>query len=92
MTRGMSLQVGRGAALPASEEFRRQLLALLLAAVLVWYTLVVPAPAYAKSYGGATPDDEGLEGEVRGVGGAVRPGRDESESVEELDWPEFIYP
>jgi hypothetical protein len=92
MTRGMSWQVGRGAALPASEELRRQLLALLLAAVLVWYTLVVPAPAYAKSYGGATPDDEGVEGEVRGTGGAARAGRDDATTVDDLDWPEFIYP
>jgi hypothetical protein len=88
----MRLQVGRGAALPASEELRRQLLALLLAAVLVWYTLVVPAPAYAKSSAGPTPDDEGLEGEVRGIGGAARAEPDESRPVDELDWPEFIYP
>jgi hypothetical protein len=98
MTGEMSLRVGRGAASPASEELRRQLLALVLAAVLVWYTFVVPAHASAWSSGSASPDDEGLGGEVRGVGGAAQSEkdeagrRDEARSTDELDWPEFIYP
>jgi hypothetical protein len=93
----ISLGVGRGAAAPTSEELRRQLLALVLAAVLVWYTLVVPAHASAWSHGGATPDDDALDGEVRGVGGAAQAEKAEPKSVDELsvdelDWPEFIYP
>lgn len=61
---------------PAREELRRRLLALVLAAVLVWYTVVVPSSAPARSYAARTPDDEGRDGEVRGgevrgrVGGA----------------------
>jgi hypothetical protein len=88
----MSLKVRRSAAVPASEELRSQLLALVLAAVLVWYTFVVPTHAAARSYGTVTPDDEGLDGEVRGVGGAAQSEKAESTSVEELDWPEFINP
>ncbi|MDT7780165.1 MAG: hypothetical protein QOC99_2677 [Acidobacteriota bacterium] len=92
MTREMSLRAVRGATTPASEELRRQLLALVLAAVLVWYTFVVPAHATAWSSIGATPDDEGLGGQVRGLDGAAQIEKDEAKSVEELDWPEFIYP
>ncbi|MDT7689250.1 MAG: hypothetical protein QOJ70_3430 [Acidobacteriota bacterium] len=90
MMTGTSLGDLRGANTATREELRRQLLALVLAAVLVWYTLVVPANASARSYVGMSPDDEGLDGEVRGVGVPVE--KDESKSVDELDWPEFIYP
>jgi hypothetical protein len=85
----VGLQVSRRAPAPTREELRRQLLALVLAFVLVWYTFVVPANAIARSY--ATPDDEG-DGEVRGVGGASRDDKVEAESDDELDWPEYIYP
>ncbi len=116
MTRGLNVEVGRVAESAAREELRRRLLALVLAAVLVWYTVVVPSSAPARSRAARTPDDEGRDGEVRegemrGRGGA-RPGsraysiagvKEElafgpsgveaaRESVEELDWPEYIYP
>jgi len=70
------------------EELRRQLLALVLAFVLVWYTLVVPA-------GAASPrrfelDAEERDGEVRGH--KPQPVKTDSRTVEDLDWPEYIYP
>ena len=90
MTAGVSLEVRRRAPALTREEMRRQLLALVLAFVLVWYTFVVPANAAARSY--AAPDDEG-DGEVRGVGGAARvEEKAGAESAEDLDWPEYIYP
>jgi hypothetical protein len=93
----VGVHFGRRAPAPTREELRRQLLALVLALVLVWYTFVVPANAAARSYNGATPDDEGLDGEVRGVGGAGRAEKLErekaaTEAADELDWPEYIYP
>ncbi len=42
MTAALSVEVRRRTAV-GREELRRQLLALVLACVLVWYTLVVPA-------------------------------------------------
>jgi hypothetical protein len=102
---------------PAREELRRRLLALVLAAVLVWYTVIVPSGAPARSYAARTPDDEGRDGEVRGGEMRGREGfaradsraysiagvkeefafgppavEDEREPVEDLDWPEYIYP
>lgn len=87
MTVALSLEVGRRAPL-GREELRRQLLALVLACVLVWYTFVVPAGAASPRR--FEPDDEGHDGEVRGVS---TPGvKTESQPVEDLDWPEYIYP
>ena len=87
MTAALSLGVGRRAPL-GGEELRRQLLALILTLVLVWYTLVVPAGAATPRR--FEPNDEGHDGEVRGV----KPQSVESNSrpVEDLDWPEYIYP
>ena len=89
-----------------SEEFRARLMALVLTAVLVWYTLVVPPYAPAPSRAPRVPEDEGADGEVR----SARNSRAESKArelrfqisplkppaeapgvpVEELDWPEYI--
>ena len=87
MTAALSFDAGRRAPL-GREELRRQLLALVLAFVLVWYTFVVPAGAVSSRR--PAPDDEGHDGEVRGV----RPQAVESGSrpAEDLDWPEYIYP
>jgi hypothetical protein len=87
MTAALSLDVRRRAPL-GGEELRRQLLALVLAFVLVWYTLVVPAGAAAPRR--FEPDDQGHDGEVRGVGPSSVKG--ESPADEDLDWPEYIYP
>ena len=89
MTAALSLDVRRRTAV-GREELRRQLLALVLAFVLVWYTFVVPAHAGARSSAGFAPDDEGHDGEVRGA--APRVVKDEGRPVEDLDWPEYIYP
>ena len=87
MTAGLTVEVRRRAAV-GREELRRQLLALVLAFVLVWYTLVVPAGTFSPSR--PAYDDEGDEGEVRGV---KPPGvKTDSPPVEDLDWPEYIYP
>jgi hypothetical protein len=89
-----------------SEELRARLMALVLTAVLVWYTLVVPPYAPAAVRAARLPEDEGADGEVRGARGARAEanGRDllfqistrkspkEAPDVpaEELDWPEYI--
>ena len=87
MTAALSLDVRRRAPL-GREELRRQLLALVLACVLVWYTLVVPVgTASPRRF---EPDDEGNDGEVRGV--TPRAVKNDSQRVEDLDWPEYIYP
>jgi hypothetical protein len=86
MTAALSLAVGRRAPL-GREELRRQLLALVLACVLVWHTLVVPAGSASPRR--FEPDDEGHDGEVRGLKPpAVKHDR---QPVEDLDWPEYIY-
>ena len=117
MTRGLNVEVGRGAEPPSREELTRRLLALVLAAVLVWYTVVVPSGAPARASAARVPEDGGQDGEVRegilsggrggsrpdlhayliavaaegaGVGPADAEGA--SDSVEDLDWPEYIYP
>ncbi|PYS79787.1 MAG: hypothetical protein DMF66_01465 [Acidobacteria bacterium] len=92
------------------EELKRHLLALVLAAVLVWYTVVIPSGASAAEFRSLAPDDEGRDGEVRGrdavasaakraywiaaanEGFAFGPMAEVSagESVEDLDWPEYI--
>jgi len=70
MTSEMSIGVRRGARVPTKEELKRRFLALVLAAVLVWYTALV-VPAHAKTFAVRTHDDEGRDGEVRGPGGVV---------------------
>jgi hypothetical protein len=87
MTAALSLDVRRRAPL-GREELRRQLLALVLAFVLVWYTLVVPAGSASPRR--FEPDDDGGDGEVRGV----RPSgvKSNAQPPEDLDWPEYIYP
>jgi len=87
MTAALSLDVRRRAP-PGGEELRRQLLALVLAFVLVWYTLVVPAGAASPRR--LEPDDEGHDGEVRGF--TPQSVKTDSQPVEDLDWPEYIYP
>jgi hypothetical protein len=77
------------------EEFRARLMALLLTAVLVWYTLVVVPPyAPAPRRAGPLRDDEGADGEMRQARGAragEKAGTEASDIlVEELDWPEYI--
>lgn len=86
-----------------SEEFRARLMALVLTAVLVWYTLVVPPYASAPSRASRVPEDEGADGEVRSARAEAKghqlrfesPARKPSAEapdvpVEELDWPEYI--
>jgi len=87
MTATLSLDARRRAAV-GREELRRQLLALVLAFVLVWYTLVVPAGTFTP--GRPVYDDEGHDGEVRDVN--PRAVKHDSQSAEDLDWPEYIYP
>lgn len=90
-----------------SEEFRARLMALVLTAVLVWYTLVVPPYAPAPSRASRVPEDEGADGEIRSARGAraepkaqdlkyqISPFRPSAKAqdvpVEELDWPEYIW-
>jgi hypothetical protein len=93
MTATLGLASGRRAPL-AGEELRRQMLALVLAFVLTWYTLVVPAGAGARSPRRFEPEDDGHDGEVRGVKAAAPAAKTGSraDDGEDLDWPEYIYP
>jgi hypothetical protein len=91
MTAALGLEAGRRSPLDR-DELRRQMLALVLACVLVWYTFVVPAHASAGSSRGFAPEDDGGDGEVRGVGGATPARRATPQAADELDWPEYIYP
>jgi hypothetical protein len=76
------------------EEFRARLMALVLTAVLVWYTLVVPPYAPAQGRAWRPPEDEGADGEVRparrACGEAGAEAADVDAPAEELDWPEYI--
>jgi hypothetical protein len=114
MTRELNIEVGGRAPAQARDELRRRLLALVLAAVLVWYTVVIPSSAPARASAARVPEDEGQDGEVRegvlsgrrgdsrpdlrayliavAAEGASETDEDASESVEDLDWPEYIYP
>ena len=89
-----------------SEELRARLMALVLTAVLVWYTLVVPPYAPAAVRSARLPEDEGADGEVRNARGARAEAKTQDSifqisnlkssaeapdvPVEELDWPEYI--
>lgn len=85
------------------EEFRARLMALVLTAVLVWYTLVVPPYAPAPRRAALPNDDEGADGEVRSARGGTKARESRVQTsnlkssaeapdvpVEELDWPEYI--
>ena len=87
MTAALSLGVRRRAPL-GREELRRQMLALVLAFVLAWYTFVAPPGSFTT----ACPvyDDEGHDGEVRDLN--PRSFKSDSGPAEDLDWPEYIYP
>jgi hypothetical protein len=73
-----------------TEAVRRRLLTFVLLAVLVWYTVVVPAPAGAfvrRATGGPSDAEE------RDAGHAAptrAPNLSADTPVEDLDWPEFI--
>jgi hypothetical protein len=119
MTSGADILCAGRAPSPARDELTRRLLALVLAAVLVWYTVVVPSGAMVRNSAARAPDEEGHDGEVRLREGEVRMriGGAPSDSgvcsiagakegaafgpaaleaaraaVEDLDWPEYIYP
>ena len=95
MTRESSIRLRHA---PAREELKRRLLALVLAAVLLWYTsLVVPSNVRPRAARPHEDDERG--GEVRGLACASEAERVATDStakegaleqVEELDWPEYI--
>ena len=92
MTAALGFEVRRRAPL-GGEELRRQLLALVLAFVLVWYTLVVPAGAGSFARRRVAPEDDGQDGEVRGAAAAAPPAAGVgARPSEDLEWPEYIYP
>jgi hypothetical protein len=92
MTAALSFADGRRAP-PGREELRRQLLALVLAFVLVWYTLVVPAGPGARSPRRFAPDDDAQDGEVRDLKAATpAAANNDSRADDYLDWPDYIYP
>jgi hypothetical protein len=82
------------------EELTRHLLALVLTAVLVWNTVLIPASASApaKRSRHRTPGGERRGAESRRDGTSVGTSRiacgslEEvaGDSVDDLDWPEFI--
>ena len=98
MTRESSIGVRRAHASLAREELRRHLLALVLAAVLLWYTSLA-VPSGVKPRAARPREDDERGGEVRGRAGASEAERVSNESTakgsarkqaEELDWPEYI--
>ena len=85
------------------QDLRGHLLALVLFAVLVWYTVV--SPSYAaeplRAADAEPPDAEEREAETHGAGGFAnlgvaraappRPGQfGAGDDEDELDWPEII--
>ena len=68
---------------PLTDAVRRRLLTFVLLAVLVWYTVVVPAPAapFVRRAGGGPRDAEERDADT------ARPA---APPVEDLDWPEYI--
>jgi hypothetical protein len=73
---------------PLPESVRRRLLTFVLLAVLVWHTVVVPAPAGAfVRRSGAGP----LDAEARDADNAAASTPPPADApIQDLDWPEFI--
>lgn len=72
-----------------TDAVRRRLLTFVLLAVLVWYTVVVPAPAaFVRSATGGPPDAE--ERDADNAAPARAPSAVADAPAEDLDWPEFI--
>jgi hypothetical protein len=65
------------------EELHEYLLALVLTAVLIWYTYVSIPHTSARA-----ASREPRDAEERGGGGAATATTDEA--VDELDWPEYL--
>ena len=98
MTRESSIRIRHAQSALTREELKKHLLALVLAAVLLWYTsLVVPSNVRPRAARPHEDDERG--GEVRGLACASEAEKvatdstakeDARERVEELDWPEYI--
>jgi len=98
----MTATLTRAHARTAKQEWRGHVLALVLFAVLAWYTVVSPSYTAAppRSTGGDAPDAEERDIETQAAGVSLSPRvarsfaprRDEFEIAEEeeLDWPEII--
>ncbi|HWS54963.1 MAG TPA: hypothetical protein VN228_12580 [Pyrinomonadaceae bacterium] len=71
---------------PLKEAVARRLLTLVLLTVLVWHTVVLPAPAGAFVRRAGGPRDA----EEREEGGPREAAAERDAPVEDLDWPEFI--
>ena len=74
-----------------TEAVRRRLLTFVLLAVLVWYTVVVPAPAgafVARRSGGGPSDAE--ERDAPDPAPARPPAAAADTPIQDLDWPDFI--
>jgi len=84
--------VRHAARLLTKQELTRQLLALVLTAVLVWHTVLIPANASApaKRPRRRSPSDEERSAESRRGEVYSNALKDTDESVDEMDWPEFI--
>lgn len=86
----------------AKQDWRRHVLALVLFAVLVWYTVLSPSYTAAplRASDADAPDAEEREAETRAArlfstprpapAFAPRPGEFETADGDELDWPEII--
>lgn len=73
------------------EAVRRRLLTFVLLTVLVWYTVVVPAPAgatFVRRAGGGPSDAE--ERDAEPAPPSHTPAASADPPIEDLDWPEFI--
>lgn len=99
-TRATGGEVRQALKVLTKEELTRQLLALVLTAVLVWHTVLVPSSSHApaKRPRRRSPGDEARAAQSRrnmlGAGttwvAGGPPDESAADSVDELDWPEFI--
>ena len=96
MTRESSIRHAQSAL--TREELKRRLLALVLAAVLLWYTSLA-IPTSARPHATRPHEDDERGGEVRDLRDASEAERVATDStakectreqIEELDWPEYI--
>lgn len=74
----------------AKDDLTRHLLALVLTALLVWHTVVIPPTAYAPAKRSPRRRSRGhREREAESLRSGAAP-LSSVESVDEMDWPEFI--
>ncbi|HYH87519.1 MAG TPA: hypothetical protein VEX60_18840 [Pyrinomonadaceae bacterium] len=85
-------EVRHAARVLTKEELTSRLLALVLTAVLVWHTVLIPPTLHAHARRTRRPSHGGEERGAESRRGELLKGAssDAVESVDDMDWPEFI--